>query len=451
MNRSWKICLALLIALTVSISTLGAASDFTLGIFGNANMDDTIDEKDVAYVEEVIKGTNAATNLSDANYDGKIDEKDIDQIKDIIDGKEKKLTYVTILGEAKTIHKPIERILDMVGYPSEVLRTLNCLDKVIAISSGLGGFTSYPSRMTFLPEISTLPTVGSWNKPDFEAILSQNPDVIMSYMPQAESWMGEKALWEKNLPNIHILELSFVNPPTGNKWAERDENNDLIRFTRTLGYILDKEEEAKEFCDWYEGYFNLIKSRTDNLSEDEKPLVYYEKEKPYTTWHTTRILRMIDVAGGRNLIAEETGIAVTSPQVDPEWVIERNPDIVIKTPVSDIIGYHVDDPLPIKEVLNSVLNRSDFAATNAVKNDKVYIFPAEMSNGPQSIIAVAYFAKWFHPDLFKDIDPEAIHQEYLNRFQHFDYDLNERGVFMYPPIEIDGNFAGIPDKFKGCT
>ena len=86
MNRSWKIVLALLIALTASVSTLGAGSDFTLGIFGNANMDDTIDEKDVAYVEGVIKRTNAATILSDANYDDKVDSQDVDQIKQIING-----------------------------------------------------------------------------------------------------------------------------------------------------------------------------------------------------------------------------------------------------------------------------------------------------------------------------------------------------------------------------
>ena len=59
------------------------AAEYTLGIFGNANMDDTIDEKDIAYIEGIIKGTNASTNLSDANYDGVIDAQDIDQIKKI--------------------------------------------------------------------------------------------------------------------------------------------------------------------------------------------------------------------------------------------------------------------------------------------------------------------------------------------------------------------------------
>jgi iron complex transport system substrate-binding protein len=40
-------------------------------------------------------------------------------------------------------------------------------------------------------------------------------------------------------------------------------------------------------------------------------------------------------------------------------------------------------------------------------------------------------AKWFYPDLFPDLDPKALHQQYLN-MQDFDYDLNSRGVFAYP-------------------
>ena len=68
---------------------------------------------------------------------------------------------------------------------------------------------------------------------------------------------------------------------------------------------------------------------------------------------------------------------------------------------------------------------------------------------PEFFISVAYYAKWFHPDLFEDLDPEAIQQEYLDRFQGMDYDLNERGIFAYPPIEIDDGLAGIPDRYKG--
>ena len=48
------------------------------------------------------------------------------------------------------------------------------------------------------------------------------------------------------------------------------------------------------------------------------------------------------------------------------------------------------------------------------------------------IITVAYFAKRSRPDLFKDLDPKAIHQEYLTRFLELDYDLDKHGIFLYP-------------------
>ena len=50
-------------------------------------------------------------------------------------------------------------------------------------------------------------------------------------------------------------------------------------------------------------------------------------------------------------------------------------------------------------------------------------------------IGIAYMTKWFYPDLFEDLDPKVIHQEYLTEFQHLDYDLDEHGVFVYPLLE----------------
>jgi len=47
-------------------------------------------------------------------------------------------------------------------------------------------------------------------------------------------------------------------------------------------------------------------------------------------------------------------------------------------------------------------------------------------------------AKWFHPELFEDLDPKSIHQEYLTRFQGLDYALDEHGVFVYHPDEHPG-------------
>ena len=87
--------LAMLIVSSTLLAVMPvSAAEYTLDIFGNVNMDDTIDEDDIAYIEGIIDGTNEETQLADANYDGQIDEADIAQIELIILGEEKELTII---------------------------------------------------------------------------------------------------------------------------------------------------------------------------------------------------------------------------------------------------------------------------------------------------------------------------------------------------------------------
>lgn len=73
-----------------------------------------------------------------------------------------------------------------------------------------------------------------------------------------------------------------------------------------------------------------------------------------------------------------------------------------------------------------------FSGSNAVKTGRVYVLPSDFYGAPRFIIQYAYLAKWFHPDMFSDLDPRALHQEYLTRFMRIDLDLSEHGVFVYP-------------------
>jgi iron complex transport system substrate-binding protein len=82
-----------------------------------------------------------------------------------------------------------------------------------------------------------------------------------------------------------------------------------------------------------------------------------------------------------------------------------------------------------------------------VKEEKVSMIAAEIACGYYPI-GLRYMARLFHPDLFEDLDPEAFHQDFLTEFQGLDYDLDEHGVFVYPPIEVDGGLAGIPERYK---
>ncbi|MCK9566555.1 MAG: hypothetical protein M0Q43_10965, partial [Methanothrix sp.] len=120
MNKSIPFFILFLALALMQSVMAGMASDHALGIYGNANMDDTVDEKDVAYVEGVIRGTNAGTNLSDANYDGKIDALDVDQIKKILERNETELTLIDSRDRIVTVNIPIRRIVILNHWTLEV-------------------------------------------------------------------------------------------------------------------------------------------------------------------------------------------------------------------------------------------------------------------------------------------------------------------------------------------
>ena len=396
----------------ISANTITTASkdDYVLGIYGNANEDDTIDMRDLTYVKLIFFGKKPETELADAKYDGKINPLDFIQIKLIIVGKEKEITIEDGNGEVVTVPKPVKRIVTLYRDSAEALRALSAEDKIIGVTEPI------KEDNIFFPELSKLPSVGSWSKPDYEAILNLNPDVVLPL----GAWKKEQ---KEKIPGITVIYLGLFYPQ---------------HFTdgiRKLGYILNKKEEAGEFVNWGEDWINKVKTRTKGLSEDEKPRIFYWWNfKPggggYKTRKSSGANDMIIVAGGKRLFEDIEGY-----EVDPEWVIENNPDIIVAiayhgwTPY----GYSVDDPSEMAVAREDILNRPELANINAVKTKSVYILGGYIENaGSGSCIGTTYMAKWFHPDLFKDLDPQAIHQEYLDRFQHLDYDLDKHGVFVYP-------------------
>jgi iron complex transport system substrate-binding protein len=65
--------------------------------------------------------------------------------------------------------------------------------------------------------------------------------------------------------------------------------------------------------------------------------------------------------------------------------------------------------------------------SNAVTEGKVYVIKNTVLVTRRPI-GLLYLAKWFHPSLFEDIDPAAIHNQMIQKF--FGADL--QGVFVYP-------------------
>jgi iron complex transport system substrate-binding protein len=396
-------------------------------------MDDTIDEQDIEYFQGILDGVNEKTSLADANYDGVIDEKDIEQIKLIIRGEETELTFVDVVGEVETIHKPVKRIIVLMSDAPEVLRALNADDRIVGATEN-----AMRDGEVYFPESSSWSSVGTWTNIDYEAVLSAQPDVLIPYTPHAESesvWpstIETKNEYKGKLPGVSIIALDFVTP------THFSEN--VVK----LGYILGKRHEAEEFANWYDGHLNAIIARTDELSEDEKPRVFTSTYDKYRTGIPgSRYHEMMHMAGGIN-IARDTPIpaggSTTNVEIDPEWVIEQNPDIIIRKVFLETTRgsgpcYSLDDPADLKTAWDDMTSTPELANVNAVKNGRVYTIANMLQTGPHTLIGLAYYVKWFHPEIYEDLDLDQIHQEYLTRFQGLDYNLDEHGAFVYHPDE----------------
>jgi iron complex transport system substrate-binding protein len=51
-------------------------------------------------------------------------------------------------------------------------------------------------------------------------------------------------------------------------------------------------------------------------------------------------------------------------------------------------------------------------------------------------------AKWLHPELFEDLDPQAMHQEFIDRYcPGLNFDVYRNGTFAYPPLSENSTAA----------
>ena len=392
-----------------STSTITTASedDYVLGVYGNANEDDTIDMRDLTYVKLIFFGKKPETELADAKYDGKINPLDFIQIKLIIVGKEKELTIVDQADRIVTVKKPVERIIVLNYNSGEALKILGESDKVVGI------INKVTTKSYYFPEMSKKPIVGTWSAPDYEATVALTPDIVICYTGSSPS------KYEEHLEpaGITVVALSFY------------KRQPLLSEVERLGYILNKRIEAEEFIDWYKEHEDKIKSLVDGLPEEEKPRVFIERGFKglgaiRTMGHGSVDHDRCVMAGGINIAGDMPGRL----NVEWEWVIRENPDVIITEKYTEPSwGWdNIDAP---KGLIDDIKSRPGAGLITAVEKNEVYACCQEPLNGLDSIVGLTYWAKLLHPEF--DLDPEGIYKEYAERFLSIEYP--EDLILVYPP------------------
>jgi iron complex transport system substrate-binding protein len=331
-KRFVVIAIALCSVLLVALPVVTAEDDFVLGIYGNANEDDTIDMRDLTYVKLIFFGEKSETKLADAKYDGEINPLDFVQIKLVIVGKEKELTLLQYLGKSPdiaekpvTINTPINKTVILSSYAAKTLWAFGEQDGIAGVDD------STKKKAEFESFVADIPSVGRYSKWDTEAIMELNP------------------------------QMDFYRPE---KYS---------REIRNCGWMLGKQEKAEELINFEQQYLGLIEERVNDLKEDQKPRVYYETHGgDYTTYGTGGVgHNTIVFCGGTNIFEEIDYYA----EVDPEAIIVRNPQVILREMSVNMLpcGYGVTDTGPMDELRNSIMGHPGWDHIDAVKNGSVYL------------------------------------------------------------------------------
>ncbi|UCG01719.1 MAG: ABC transporter substrate-binding protein, partial [Candidatus Heimdallarchaeota archaeon] len=210
----------------------------------------------------------------------------------IIDGYDRNVTFT----------KEPQSIISIAPSATEVIYAVGAGDKVIATDP----YSNYPSETADLPKIANFPTL------DIEAILTYNPDVVFG-------------AGITNQDDIDLLEdqglTIFILAPF--------DINDVLEDIEIVGLITNHESES-----------NLLKSslqeRIDSIIQNVtsltfKPKIYIEFSSDpflYTFGEGTYGHDLVELAGGINIAENATGLY---PQINNEFVITQNPDIILYT------------------------------------------------------------------------------------------------------------------------
>jgi len=243
------------------------------------------------------------------------------------------------------------------------------------------------------PELKNLPSVGTYDNPNVELIMSLKPDVILMYRTKGE--LADTLQKKTGIPVVCI----------------GDGGNFSFKSLRILGKILGKEERAEELINYANKKIEKIESVTSQIPENERQkvlLLFW----PFRGLRTTPYYAPLEVAGGINVAAGKTPQKSFGLEITKEQIVEWNPDVIF---------IHAGSKKPWLKV-EDILNDPILKSTKAVKNKRVYYTKGYMIGwDPATGLCEAYYmAKLLYPDKFKDLDVEKECNEILKEFYGYD-------------------------------
>jgi len=346
------------------------------------------------------------------------------------------LTSVTdLLGRKVKVHLPVRRVILGEGrqlYLVAALDTQNPIERIVGWRKDLiqSDPDTYGAYLRAFPAIAKIPTFGGFEDGtfDIEQAISQRPDVIILNIEAQHATEDARYIEKLDALGIPVVYVDFRNNPMQNTEPTM----------RLFGQLFGKQQRAEDFIEFRK---QQIRRVTDVIAarHPARPNVFIERIGGYTddcclSFGNENFGLFVEMAGGNNIA--KNIIPTTFGQLNAEQVIVANPDQVVVTsanweafaPGGHWVGVGPGaDMTQARKKLAWYTQRPAYAGIKAQDNQAFHAIWHQFYNSPYQFVAIQQLAKWFHPTLFADLDPDAAFRELHERFLPVPY---ESGYFV---------------------
>lgn len=337
------------------------------------------------------------------------------------------ITIEDLAGRKVQVSVPVKHIVLGEGRYLPTLGIFDQDDPTKRVVGMMGEFekydlATYSQYADKFPHIKDIPRIGTAGEATFniEKVFTVKPDVAFfgkgsGHGPNDKS---KTVIAQLEAAGIPVIILDFRIEPLKN----------TPESLEILGKLLGKETRSEDFLSFYQTHLKTIQDRLEGVTN--RPSVFMESHVGLVpqccrAFGQQMMGRFIEWAGGINAFGEL--IPGTVAQVNIEHLLTKQPDVYIGTAIGSSLTYEKfpkfialgakTNQQIAQNTLNAALKRTGVAQLSAVKEGRAHAIWHHFYNTPMNLVAVEILAKWLHPELFQDIDPNDTLKTYFDRFQ----------------------------------
>ncbi|GAB4074013.1 ABC transporter substrate-binding protein [Barrientosiimonas marina] len=315
----------------------------------------------------VMMGLLISCSAGDSTADEGTENADEDATQTDAGDSDFPLTVTDALDNEMTIEAKPERIVSLIPSNTEIAFALGLEDEIVGVTDN----DDYPQ------EAQEKEKVGGMEL-NVEKIISLKPDLVLAHASAEQNF--KEALKQIRDADINVFVVQGAQ--------QIDETYDTIN---QIGEITGTQETAEDIVSNMQEEFASLIDKTDSISDDERKSVFFEVAPApdmFTAGENTFFNDLLRVVNADNVSKDQDGWT----QIDPEAVVELDPDVIITTYGTD------NDPV------EQVTNRDGWEDMTAIKNDQVYQIDSDIVSrpGPRLVDGAKEIAKVVYPELFKE-------------------------------------------------